>query len=447
MEKTDKYEGIIQSILNPADAFVSAQEFMLVLMFLPYCAEHGKLVTAFMPLAMLAPIAFMPLVYSLLHRFDTLLFGRYHLVMPLSAFLSAPFFVLTFSARGAGASAACAIFFGLFFFVLFSLVYKYCAFSVRVRLYGGGVKSPSLAYMCFFTAGAAAAVACVFGFRHYDPSTAFVNSAYVISAVQVILAIAQYLTTFYGIPRLGGRRVQSVKSVFRLFYTGLNGRTYGSSLLFMSAFAIQLMLVAYLAVVRTSPVYGAIAAAAACAAFVIAAWVCRFKANARSVWLSVAQFLFISASGALCITALFVDAGEAVNAILPALAAALSGAGAAVAVRQTQLRFLTVGKRQTHGIVFLLVNITACAALAVGFVAVSAVAFTDFGVIPAACAFGASACLGIAALATAQRARVAAEYVPAPSYEYDAGDAAACAADATDIENTSILPDDDRDNT
>ena len=93
MEKTDKYEGIIQSILNPADAFVSAQEFMLVLMFLPYCAEHGKLVTAFMPLAMLAPIAFMPLVYSLLHRFDTLLFGRYHLVMPLSAFLSAPFFV------------------------------------------------------------------------------------------------------------------------------------------------------------------------------------------------------------------------------------------------------------------------------------------------------------------------------------------------------------------
>ena len=241
--------------------------------------------------------------------------------------------------------------------------------------------------------------------------------------------------------------MQSVKSVFRLFYTGLNGRTYGSSLLFMSAFAIQLMLVAYLAVVRTSPVYGAVAAAAACAAFVIAAWVCRFKANARSVWLSVAQFLFVSASGALCITALFVDAGEAVNAILPALAAALSGAGAAVAVRQTQLRFLTVGKRQTHGIVFLLVNITACAAIAVGFVAVSAVAFTDFGVIPAACAFGASACLGIAALATAQRARVAAEYVPAPSYEYDVGDAAACAADATDIENTSILPDDDRDNT
>ena len=231
--------------------------------------------------------------------------------------------------------------------------------------------------------------------------------------------------------------MQSVKSVFRLFYTGLNGRTYGSSLLFMSAFAIQLMLVAYLAVVRTSPVYGAVAAA----------WVCRFKANARSVWLSVAQFLFVSASGALCITALFVDAGEAVNAILPALAAALSGAGAAVAVRQTQLRFLTVGKRQTHGIVFLLVNITACAAIAVGFVAVSAVAFTDFGVIPAACAFGASACLGIAALATAQRARVAAEYVPAPSYEYDVGDAAACAADATDIENTSILPDDDRDNT
>ncbi len=166
MEKTDKYEGIIQSILNPADAFVSAQEFMLVLMFLPYCAEHGKLVTAFMPLSMLAPITFMPLVYSVLHRFDTLLFGRYHLVMPLSAFLSAPFFVLTFSARGAGASAACAIFFGLFFFVLFSLVYKYCAFSVRVRLYGGGVKSPSLAYMCFFTAGAAAAVACLFGFRH-----------------------------------------------------------------------------------------------------------------------------------------------------------------------------------------------------------------------------------------------------------------------------------------
>jgi len=106
-----------------------------------------------------------------------------------------------------------------------------------------------------------------------------------------------------------------------------------------------------------------------------------------------------------------------------------------------------VGKRQTHGIVFLLVNITACAAIAVGFAAVSAVAFTDFGVIPAACAFGASACLGIAALATAQRARVAAEYVPAPSYEYDVGDAAACAADATDIENTSILPDDDRDNT
>ena len=373
MERSDKYEGILQNIFSPCDAFSAAQSAMLVLLLVPYCMTHGGFtVLPFLPLAALAAFAVLPLVYTLLHRFDTLLFGRYHLVMPLSALLAAPFFVLIFSADTPSASSACKVFFGVLFYSLFVLIYKYCAFSVRARLYGEDVSRPRKSAMWFITAGLLSAVATVVGFRFYDPDTAFINSAYVIQSASVILAVAQYLTTFYGIPKLGGRRVQSVKSVFRAFYSGVKTKTYFCSLLFLSACAVQAALVIYCAVCSGVPsLYAVIAGGALCVAFCCARQLF-LRVKPKRIAFSVSGFVCLVVSGALAVVAVLVNLNEAARASLFVISAVLSGAGGAAAFSIMRADFISVKSRVTSGIVYGLINLTAYAAVAIA-LAVAAV--------------------------------------------------------------------------
>lgn len=363
-----KYENRVQRIILSCDMFTTGYSVMLLLFLLPYVVTADQVIAAgFLPLACLIPLAVMPLVYTAVHRFDLLLFGRYHLFMPLSAFLSAVFFVLFFGAD-AGAGGACLVFFCSVVQILTSIVYRYCSFSVRARLVGDSVYKPSIASCAFALFGAAAAVGVVYGFYAYDPETALLNGAYVLASVCVILALVQYLTSFYNIPKLGGRRVQSVKSVFRTFFGGLKKRTYFSSLFYVAAFATLAVietLLCYTSEVSSPSTLALTVAAVTCAVFFVIGFVCA-EFMKRRTWLpSVINLVCVLAASALFMASALAGMQENLITACTVIAAALIGGGGAVALRQMRLRFLTIKSRVTSGTVFVLYELTLHAAVAI----------------------------------------------------------------------------------
>lgn len=364
MDTKSRYESIGQRIGLSCDAFSTGCLIMCLLFFVPYVAESGgTLVMWFLPLACLVPFVVMPLVYMVIHRFDTVLFGRYHFVMPLSAFVAAPFFVMAWSANGVGAAQSCLVFFGVLIFAITIMVYRYCAFSVRARLTNSGIVDKSPIYEAFTAAGCIAAVVAFAGFWHYDQATAYVNTAYVMGAATIVLTLVQYLITFYDIPRLGGRRVQSVKSMFASFYGELDVKMYLSILFFEAAFACIAALLVYFGFALGVGLYGTIfVAATVIAVYGISACVVSRRITRRSMTLSIIDIVCVVLSaGVLIVLAALGNKGDGTLAGL-VIAAAIAGFGGAVAVRQNKLRFLTVKPRVTTGTVFILSELTMFAA-------------------------------------------------------------------------------------
>lgn len=436
-----KYENRVQRIILSCDTFTTGYCVMLLLFLLPYAVTTDQIIAAgFLPLACLIPLAVMPLVYTAVHRFDMLLFGRYHLFMPLSAFLSAIFFVLFFGAEP-GAGGACLVFFCSAVHILTSMVYRYCSFSVRARLVGDSVYKPSIATRIFSAAGAAAAIGVTYAFYKYDPQTALLNSAYVLAAACVILALVQYLTSFYNIPKLGGKRVQSIKSVFRMFFGGLKKRTYFSSLFYVAAFATLAVIETLLCynVADYSPSVSALTVAAVTvSAFFVASFLCT-EFMKRRTWLpSAVNLVCIAAASALFMAVTLADMPAKGVTACVAVAAALVGGGGAVALRQMRLRFLTIKSRITSGTVFVLYELTVCAAVAIA-VTVGAVAAAVFSTQGIADVFAYAAATAVVfatvgfAVSTKRAAR--AEDVGELSYELKEADAARFGAG--DIPQTS----------
>lgn len=421
-----KYESKLHNIALSCDAFTTGYLVMCLLFFAPYAATFGgKLVMWFLPIAALVPFVIMPLVYMLVHRADFLLFGRYHLIMPTSAFISALFFVVAFCARGRGAADDCLIFFGVLVFAASILIYRYCAFSVRARLGNGSLGFSPLS-ACFSAAGSVSAIAAYYGFLYYDPSTAFLNTAYVLSAACVVLALAQYLTTYYGIPRLGGKRVQSAKNVFRALFSGLDKRAYLSALFFLAAFATIAALTVYFASAVIFDMYKA----ATCTTVFVACYAvgmlaCERYVKHRSKGLSIAELLCATVAAGLLIAVAFIDFSRATEACVM-IAAGVTGIGGAMAVRQTRLRFITIKPRITSGVIFVLYGLTAFAAVAVAFL-VAAVVTEILYAAPSVTAFvygfAAAGVFAVVAFALAGKKRVNAVDAQGLSYEYNAADA------------------------
>lgn len=368
MDKNGKYENRLSTVMMSCDAFFSAFTVMFLLFLLPYVFENGLLfAAAFLPIACVLPFAVMPLLYSLVHRFDPLLFGRYHLFMPLSGFLAALMFVFVFGGDGS-AGGSCLLFFGATATLIFTLFYRYCSFSVRARLAGDNVAKPTVATRVFSAFGGVCAVALAYGFYKYEPQTVLLNAAYIIAAIAAIMVITQYLFTFYGIPKLGGKRVQSIKSVFRAFYGDLHKRTFFSSLFFTAAFlTLAFMLVGFSAWV------GAAYLPIVCAAITVVAFICgdfivTEKVRRRSRVLSVIDILCIVSAAGLMTVLIFVDMPTAASAVLLSVAALIIGGGGAVVYGQTRLRMLTVKPRVTSGVVFILIAlvVSAAAGIALG---------------------------------------------------------------------------------
>ena len=362
MNTRGRYESKIQKIGLSLDAFSTGCLVMFLLLFVPYVSTGG-LVIWFLPLTCIVPFVLMPIVYMIIHRYDTLLFGRYHFCMPLSAFAAAPFFVIAWSASGTGGTKSLLLFFGVLLFIAMIMIYRYCAFSVRARLSNIGIVDRFLFYDVFCAVGCLAVVGAFAGFLHYDGSTAHINTAYVMGGATVLLALIQYLITFYNIPRLGGRRAESIKSVFASFYSGMDVKLYMSALLFEAAFATCAALLVYFAVALSVGIYGIIGVVATViAVFGVFTCLCAKLVVHRSMLLSVMNVVYIVlACGALTLVAAFGKPGGGTLAGL-IISAAIVGVGGAAAVRQTKLRLLTVKPRVTTGTVFILSELTMLAA-------------------------------------------------------------------------------------
>lgn len=424
MNKKDKYQGRMQKTILSCDGFTTAYFVMIMLGFIVYAERCSQEISsAFTAVACLLPFVLMPVFYSVIHRYSPLIFGRYHLIMPVSAMVAAVFFVLMFDATGGGAGDACKIFFGATVFSTSVLLYRYCSFSVRARLSRDSIAKPSIQSMCFSAVGAACAVGAFCGFYAYDRDTAFVNTAYVLGAVCVILALIQYFATFSEIPRLGGKRIQSVKSVFRAFYGGLNKRTYFSALLFECAFIVSAALLPIFSMSLGLPDHiAAVVAAVFVAAFGGALLFCSLKIKRRSKLLSVTVTLCLVVSATLCILADVLKFGGTLGACILAASAVLTAIGGAVAMRQTRLRFLTVKKTVTSGTVFILLELTvyAAAACAVAVATVVVAVSATTGVNALIYGFAAAAMFAVAALIAASKKSVRSEVIPELSYELSA---------------------------
>lgn len=380
MEKTGKAISIFEKLSLSCDSFTTGYSCMLVLFFIPYAAQYSYIaVLCVLPLACILPFAIMPVLYSVIHRADTLLFGRYHLVMPLSGFGAALFFVFIWSASAVDAGGACFIVFGAALFAAAAPLYRYCAFSVRARLSGDNVIRGSRASAVFSVTGAATAIGAFVGFYYYDARTAYVNTAYVLGAAGILLVLFQYLATYYGIPRLGGKRVQPIKSVFRTLFGGLDKRVFACVLLFDAAFFTAAALVVYACVVLGFDMYtGAIAATALAAGYALVAFLLWKKPMRKRSMLYVPAFVCTFIGAALTALTLVVKLDRGIVTAALAVGAALIGAGGGAAMRQTKVKLVAVKPDITSGIAFLLVELTMLAAMAVA-LAVGAAAVAVFG--------------------------------------------------------------------
>lgn len=368
MDTKSKFQSRIKRIGLSLDAFSTGCLVMCLLLFVPYVSGVGSLVMWFLPLTAAVPFVVIPLVYLLIHRVDTLLFGRYHFIMPLSAFVFAPFFVMAWSASGEGALQSCLAFFGLLIFAVGILTYRYCAFSVRARLTNAGIVEKSPQYEIFCLLGCVAAAATYAGFLHYDSAAVYVNTAYVIGALSVLLALIQYLITYYSIPQLGGRHIIGVKRVFGEFYGGIDTCMFLSALFFEAAYAAIAALLVYFGFEIGIGMYATIGVASTViVAYAISAFFCSRYITRRSVRLSIINTVCVALSaGALVLLAALGVSGSAAEAGL-IVAAAVVGMGGAVAFRQSKLRLLTVKPHLTNGIVFVLSELIMFAAAGMAF--------------------------------------------------------------------------------
>lgn len=398
MKISGKISDMARVISLSCEKFTTVYTVALLFFFLPYCVDKlGSYVIWIMPIAALAPLGVLPVVYAVIHRYNPLFFGRYHLAMPVAGMMSGLFFVLVFGADNGAPSHVCACVLGGIAFLACWTTYRYTAFSVRVRLIGDDLVKPSKTTALFSFFGAAAAVGTLYGFYVYNAATMFVNSAYVFAAACIILCFTQYLATYSEIPKLGGKKIISFKSSFKEFLTAFTARPYTSSTLFLSALiAIAATAIGYgfRLGVPSNVVFGAVAATLI--AFAVGAFVF-IKLGVRIIRI-VPTLILSSIVLAFVMLVVASVAGEGAAACL-IIACVIIGVGLSAAMRSVRMSCMRVKPRITSGIVFIMTELSVCVAAAVAFVA-AAVAYTALPTLGASAffiGFGIAAALGLSA--------------------------------------------------
>lgn len=404
MSPVSKYESKIQKIALSCDAFSTGYLTLCLLFLAPYLYKAGPVAYWFIPTALLVPFVLMPVIYTLMHRYPSLLFGRYHLAMPVSAILSALFLVIMFSAGGIGRGSAALIFFGALVFVCSLSIYRYCSFSVWARLTGETSGSVTVQYEIFCALGAVIAVGAFCLFSYYDVGDAYLNTAYVIGGAGIVIAMFQYLTTYYDIPRLGGRRNVTVKSSFRMLFGDIERKTFFSSLLFECAFAALAVLVMVLAFCWDLT-FITVVAVVLIIEYGGAKYIGARVVRRRTFALSVVNFACAIIAAALCIGTLFLGEFKTASLIMLGAAAAFIGVGGALSMRQAKIRFLTIKPLMTSGILFILLELTMFAAFAVAMYVTAVVMTVATLIYSYAFLIGLGVCVLFAAIALALAGR------------------------------------------
>ncbi len=357
-----KYKEILKRVALSCDKFASAYTFALIFFFTPYCISTvGGYLMWVLPVACLVPFAVMPLFYTLIHRFSPLLFGRYHLFMPMAGVLSALFSVLVWHASDGAAASVCAVFFGAVMFALFCFAYRYCAFSVRIRLIGDDVASPSVTSGVIVLVGAIAAFCAGYGFYYADRAAMFSNMAYTLAAVGIICAAIQYFASYTEIPKLGSKRYISVGEAFGELYSGLNKRFFASPILILAAFAAAASQVCYasfytVGAEQAFAVIGALIGAGAVGTVLFKLLISsRNVTAALSVGLTVVSTVFVYVA---------VSATDAALACLVS-AAIFGGLGGAAAMRLARQSVVALKNGMTGGTVFIMLGLVILAAAGV----------------------------------------------------------------------------------
>ncbi|MCH5160847.1 MAG: hypothetical protein J1G04_02340 [Clostridiales bacterium] len=369
MEKKDKIVDKLKLGALSCGSFTAAYAVVTALFFVPYVNSYGGvIVSSVMPLAFLLPFILLPIVYSLMYRFNPLMFGRYHLVMPISAIISALVFVTAFSVTDNSVIGMLTITIGMAVFVFSFLVYLYCMFSVSARRGGAKIGKADFTSVSAAFIGGGAAVGTMYGFYCYDKAAMYSDCALTLAAACLIISFIGYLATFNDVPVLGGKQVRPVKRVFVSFYGGVDKRAYFSALMLLAAFVT----IAALSVVHTINIapsgYEFVVAGSVVTAFVLCYCLARILFNRRYNALVVLATFCLISSAALFITSIFINEIAFVIS-----ASALCGGGGAFALKFMGIRFLYIKSRVTSGLVFNLMSLTVCAAFAVA-LAVAAVA-------------------------------------------------------------------------
>ena len=350
-------------------SFTAAYAVVIVLFFVPYVNSYGGVIAlSVLPLAFLLPFIIIPVAYSLMYRFNPLLFGRYHLVMPITAIVSALMFVTAFSVTEKSVIGILTVIAGIAVFVSAILVYMYCAFSVSARRGGARISKASLSTIATALLGGVAAVGTMYGFYRYDKATMYSNCALVLAAACLLVSFVGYLATFDAVPVLGGKQVKPVKRVFVNFYGGMDRRVYFSALMLLASFVtIAALSVAHAVGIAHNDFVFAVAGSIVIA-FALCYVISRILLNGRYNALAVSATVCLTASAVLLVLSVFVNDIAFVIA-----ASALCGGGGAFAVKFMGIRFLSIKSRVTSGLMFNLMGLTVCAALSIAF-AVAAVA-------------------------------------------------------------------------
>lgn len=372
-----KYKDTFKRVALSCDKFASAYTFALIFFFVPYCiATVGGYVMWILPVACLIPFAVMPLLYTLIHRFSPLLFGRYHLFLPISGVLSAVFSVLMWSAVDGSAASVCALFFGAVLFASFNVVYRYCAFSVRIRLIGDDVALPPLTSRLIAFIGAASAFGAACGFYYSDSSAMFMNTAYTVGAVSIIGVAIHYLASYTEIPKLGSKRYITVGDAFRDLYSGINARLFISPTLLLAAFAVVAALVAYLSFFTVGAECAFAATGALLGAFAVGTVVFAKLISSHNVT-GVTALALVILSTVFMFTAVGVDGIRYGCLVAGSVFAGLSGA---CAMRLARLCAVSLKRGMTGGTVFILLGFVILAAGAFVCNACAAAAFVTAAV-------------------------------------------------------------------
>lgn len=357
-DKSEKTE-IIKRIFAETGGLSLMSVGLILFAFYPYAigVGNGWALTFTLFFALLLPLIIMPIIYNLIHAIKSKVLGRFHLPLCVCTISAPMFLALTFSADGNPTSDAVKIFFGLLFFAVFFMTFEYSAASIRVRIGRRNLKHQLRTHSVFRFIGLGATVVTLS--LTYAFNAPVLTSVYCAATVMSAAGLLEYLATYSEIPQLTSSRPRPrLVDTFKLFYKDLRKLTFFTLVLFAAAFFIVTAYIASVAATFPPWVYSSMLAA-----FMVgylAAYFATVRVQKRMThFVPLTCLLLLLAAVALgCVPQLRTE-------IFLICAPFLIGAALALLMRESSMRFTTIKRAVTSGVVSILFNLALACAFAI----------------------------------------------------------------------------------